>query len=223
MSLIVKVKKATLIITDNPYYFNAALFIMVSLIAYFIYGITYKVQSINSAEIEERRAVYYDLLRQTEIDQIKPVIQGADLKAAQWALNDSVAAIRKKNFESLFVHSNELIDVNIDIPLTIDEKELFNNIAYQAVNYAHIIKKRAPGNNIKTLHLFTSEKVFAGQMVALDFDYNRLLAIPVTNKIKPAEIMKYAKVSQIAPMSTVMIQTKKNWCLEIKEKIPMCK
>lgn len=223
MSLIIKVKNKSLIVFDNPFYFNIAMFILVALLAYFLYQLTYAIPAVKQQKREVNKAVYYDLLRQSEIDQIKPVVLGHQITGSQWKLHDSVTEIRKSNFESLFVVTDTELAINLDLPKNIQDEEIFNNIAYQAVNYANIIQKRAPNNKFEALHLYMSEKIPSGKQISLEFDYIELSKMKVSNANKPTEVLRMAKSLDSQLTSPSIFEIKSKWCSKNKVQIAICK
>lgn len=222
MSIIVKVKQTTLMVSESPVYFNTGICILIIALSFFLYQIGYKLKENSERKAVAASVVYFDLLMKTEIDSIKPLILDENLIDQQWALHDSITEVRKKNFESLFVVSNEQVTINLDIPTTIKEKDVMDNIAYQAVNYAHILQKRAPSNHIKTMRLYMSEKVPMGKAITIDFEYDKLLKIEVDAKRKVVDILKIGQIPTAEQGSPSMIKITQDWCKKTKATMPMC-
>lgn len=222
MSLIIKVKQTTLIVSDNPVYFNTGICILIAALAFFLYQIGYTLNENSKNKAEAATGVYYDLLMKTEIDSIEPVVIDQNIVDRQWELHDSFTAVRKKNFESLFAVSNEQILINLDMPLNMKEKDLMDNVAFQAVNYAHILNKRAPSNQVKTVRIYMSEKIPMGKTIALDFDKNELLKFVIGSKLSAVGILKYAKMTDSEQVTPSMLSVKDSWCKSSRAEIPIC-
>lgn len=222
MSLIVKVKQTTLIVSDSPVYFNTGICILIAALAFFLYQIGFTLKENSQKKAEAATGVYYDLLMKTEVDSIKPVILDQNIVDHQWKLHDSIIEVRRKNFESLIAVSNEQVLINLDMPLTMKEKDLMDNVAFQAVNYAHILNKRVPSNQVETIRIYMSEKIPMGKTIGLDFDKNDLLKFDVGSKLEPVGILKYGKMNDIEQTTPSMLNVKDAWCKRSRAEIPIC-
>jgi hypothetical protein len=222
MSLIVKVKESTLMVSNNPIYFCIGICTLITCLIFVLYELGYEIHLKSEPVNTQENTVSFDLLEQTEIDVIKPVVIGDEIIQQQWLLNDSVTELRKTNFESLFVISNEKIVINLDIPTSMMDKDVMDNLAYQAVNYAQILNKRAPKNNIKIMHLYMSEKIPMGKEIAMDFDYPELLKFKIESNENVKNILGTGNLSETEKASLSMIKVKNEWCEKYKEKIDLC-